>query len=124
MTTETVSGSIPDGDLGRDHTTRVHDARGACQRCIDQVPAVATPLLATLETDLRAVLASLAADVPTPEDFERAIQLAQQIIDRVNGMQQQDASWYRENWSFRSDLAVLLENIQLAQVEPLGTREY
>jgi hypothetical protein len=88
------------------------------------VPAVATPLLATLETDLRAVLASLAADVPTPEDFERAIQLAQQIIDRVNGMQQQDASWYRENWSFRSDLAVLLENIQLAQVEPLGTREY
>jgi hypothetical protein len=50
--------------------------------------------------------------------------LTQQIIAGVTGMQQQNADWYRENWSFRSDLAVLLENIQLAQVEPAGTREY
>jgi hypothetical protein len=139
--TATTSAIEPDFDA--DHSTRVHDARAACRRCLRQVSAfrqhvflvedavgkggerpLSMPYISALEGDMGTILGLVAQDIPAVTDFNRAIDLAMGLELNFDLLGRLDRGWWQSQWLFISDLKVLCENLVLAREDPTGARVY
>jgi hypothetical protein len=131
---------VPQEQPKSDRFTRLGDAVGACLRCFLQVTAcrqhiffvedaagkgaehpLSWPLIKGMEMDLWGILTLLSMNSP---DFKQVIRTSEAIRNDFTLLEMLDPVWFESQWSLRSDLVVVTENLELAQENPTGTRVY